>query len=325
MRLDSTTTTRAAGRRGSTGLLVVAGVAATALIAFLAVDIDALKRGWERDALLERVGAYTEARSNEDAATLVAMLVPGEDAVFDAAHMERRWAFDRSDVLSMDEPEVDIRWESSRATITRTVRVQVDLEPEATSAHPFAVAGPAAEPAAVSEEQEHVLEQTWFKVGGQWVLTPGDEPWGRSRIEALYAERIDDLEVAFERFAEAKVRDDHQQVYAMLSAESQERHSLGVFLQIYGQGVLKFHRLNLLGVEVLDDSCETALLSIEQETELIPENATPEIRAAAANADPALLRGVMQLDMTWHFEDGEWRAHLEDQPENSTPIVLEDR
>lgn len=300
-----------ASQRGSAALYVVGALALAGATAALAIDFEELQRNRVEARLDERLAQYAELRRAEDAAGLVQLLGEKARIEFDAEHMASRWAFDDSEVVSIDGSTVAIQWDRGFAQVTWQVRVAETESPEQGADVEENVAGPSIAPAPVPTT--HTVEQDWALRNEVWSLVPGDEPWGRNRAEVLYADRVTALKDRFAAYRELRFADDQLAIYAMLTPEDRERTDLGGFLSIFATGAMRVHGMELEEAR-LDEGGVKGNVTYQLDSELVLAQLPPDMRARLSGTDPAELRRTTGSACTWQFIEGEWYIELEEPP-----------
>ena len=184
------------------GALALAGATAA-----LTIDFGQLERDRAAERLNERLAQYAELRMAEDANGLVQLLGEKARTEFDAEHMAGRWALAETAVVDMTGPTVEFQWDRGFAKASWNVRVAEAVPAESATdvENEGVVAGPTAVPAPAPKA--YTVVQDWALQGGVWSLVPGDEPWGKSRAEVLFADRLAALEARFASYRDLRLAD----------------------------------------------------------------------------------------------------------------------
>ncbi|MEZ5978430.1 MAG: hypothetical protein R3F34_09450 [Planctomycetota bacterium] len=286
--------------RGSVWVWIALGVAAASATVLALVDFDALAAKRDEDALRARFAAYADARRAEDVDAIAAFVAPGAREKFDGALMAQLWSFDVIDVDAISPSRFDIDQKAARAV----VKTVADISGSGlTQSVPFDV--------------------EFARVGGEWYLVPGAEPWGRSIGDVRFAERREELETAFARWTDARKRDDLPAQYSMLAPEDRRKVSLGVYEMQFGTGVMKVHDMKIAKAELADDGL-SAIVHAWADVELVPANMPADMRRGLRIDDPSALRVQNTTPMAWDWVDGAWYCRLEQAPPGATAITKEE-
>ncbi|WP_145186320.1 hypothetical protein [Planctomycetes bacterium Pla163] len=310
-RRTNRTETPAHGRRGGAGLYLIGALALAGATVALTIDFGQLERDRVADRLDERLERFAELRAAEDAAGLVQLLGEKARAEFNAEHMAGRWAFDDTEVLEMTGPTVVFEWDRGFAQATWQVRV-AETAPQVEDEGAGEMAGPTAVPAPTPKA--YTLDQSWALQGGTWFLVPGDEPWGKSRAEVLFGDRLAALEERYADYRDLRMADDQVAIYSMLTPKDRERTDLGTFLGIFGTGAMRVHGMELTKSS-LDDGGAAGRVDFVLDSELVLAQLPPDMRARLSGTDPAELRRQTEAACTWQFIDGEWYLEQEEPPQ----------
>jgi hypothetical protein len=144
---------------------------------------------------------------------------------------------------------------------------------------------------------------------GLWLM-PGESATATTAAFDA-AQEEDALNERFARYVGLRMVDDHEGLYEMVDPVEREDFPKAAYLMKYGQGVMKFHALDLLGLDVVAEE-RSATLTVRTDAELLPHRFPPRYRAGFRMPDhPEDLRSVKEHPMPWVWRDGEWYFRLD--------------
>jgi hypothetical protein len=139
---------------------------------------------------------------------------------------------------------------------------------------------------------------------GSWQLaqSSGSSSFS-SNADSLLRKRV-------EEYRALRKEDDFAALYKMIDPQERKKVSLARYLNVYGQGFMKLHSLEVVRQEI-DPQKRTASVAFLADTELLVARLPEKFRKGLDAPDPTELRHQGEQIVPWVWRDGTWCFQLE--------------